>query len=158
MPHHTGERVSCDCKLHHSSLVAVSTRRTHRRKYGVLEGFVHHSSQHVDDLPLDAEPVDDVRMDENMLGDDILETIGQDWGDEDDEIGVIPTFDEDGSGDEDGEEDDVDEDSLVDEEDFEEDVDEDLLMEDVYPASLDWFSRRMILQRKSVFCNSYQVF
>ena len=129
MPHDTGERVPCDCKLQHSNLVAVSTRRAHRRKYGVHESFIRHPSQLVDDSTLGPEPVDDAQMDENMLVDDILENLSQDWGDEDDdddEIGIFPTFDEDGSSDEDAEEDDVDEDSLVDEE----DVDEDLLMED----------------------------
>ena len=79
-------------------------------------------------------------MDEDMLVDDILERFGQDRGDEeddDDEIGDLPTFDEDGSrdeeyrdGDEEATEDDVDEDSLVDEEDV-----EDLLMEDGISAA-----------------------
>ena len=140
MPRGTGERIPCDCKLQHSSLIAVSTRRAHRRKYGVREGFIHHPSQLVDDLTLGPEPVDDARMDEDMLVDDILERFGQDRGDEeddDDEIGDLPTFDEDDSrdeeyryGDEEAKEDDVDEDSLVDEEDV-----EDLLMEDGISAA-----------------------
>src|SRR5436190_17560739 len=103
MPRNAGERVPCDCKLQHSNLVAVSTRRAHRRKYGVRDGFVHRPSQLADDFTLGPEPVEDARMNENMLLDDILETLGQDWGGEedgDDEVGAFSTFDEDGSSDE----------------------------------------------------------
>src|SRR5204863_9813185 len=84
--------------------------------------------------------------DEDMLVDDILDTFGQDLGDEEDdynEIGMFPTFDQhgsgnedytDGNGDGDDEEDDIDRDSLMDEEDVEEDV-ESLLMEDGISAA-----------------------
>lgn len=61
-----------------------------------------------------------------MLVDDILETIDQDWGNEEDDSDDKEYIDDD----EEVEEDDIDEDSLMDEEDIEENVDEDLFMKD----------------------------
>jgi hypothetical protein len=35
----SGVKVRCDCNLQHEYLVAISTRRAHRRKYGISDNF-----------------------------------------------------------------------------------------------------------------------
>ena len=104
MPRVIGERVSCDCKLGYIHFVGLSTRRHHRRIYGVLEVPVQQFSRHVDNYIPTSNSTNDTMIDDERMMDDFMNRNngipGEDNEDDEDEVWIYHSSDNDDDSDE----------------------------------------------------------